>query len=235
MPFDPSRHYVSCIAHRSIHRETESSFRALEDHGVRVERHYGSPWLDVARSVRATAAMDDGYESILFIDSDIAFHPDDAIRLLGSPIPLIGGVYSSRHVGPGAQLNAVFPDDVGDVEFGNPDRPVYPADLLAAGFLRIKTDLLRTLADQLKLPRCNMNGSMAYPFFMPLVADIGGEYHYLAEDYAFCYRCLNIGHRPFVDAMIRLGHIGDYAYHLEEGLGELVRRKPRLTYHRKAE
>jgi hypothetical protein len=83
------------------------------------------------------------------------------------------------------------------------------------------------MVDQLELPHCRMAGSRAWPFFGPLIVrdEDENDTHYLAEDYAFCWRCRQIGITPMADTSFRLYHIGEYAYGWEEAGGQYIQRE----------
>src|SRR4029077_19462480 len=103
--------------------------------------------------IRATDAVVEGFDSLLFIDSDMLFDPADAITLLRSPEPVIAGAYAAKKLGNG-QLNVDFEDGIESVRFGDWAPNPYPVRSVGAGFLRIKTAALKHIAKELKLPWC---------------------------------------------------------------------------------
>jgi hypothetical protein len=171
----------------------------------------------------------DGFESVLFIDSDILFDPADAVSLLCSPEPVIAGVYAAKKLGNG-QLNVDFGAGVAEVRVGEWAVEPVPVRAVGAGFLRIKTDVLRRLVRELDLPYCRMADRFGWPFFQPAVVVEDGETRYLCEDYAFCWRLRQIGVVPRVDLSFRVYHIGDYAYGVEEAAGQYLARSRNVLY-----
>ncbi len=226
---DLSKHVVYVPVHRFIDTDTYDCLRGLEDLGVRVDYSKGASAIDLSRSVLASDAIRAGLDSILFIDSDMFFNPADAIRFLLSPAPVIAGAYAAKKLGNG-QLNADFGPGVESIRMGEWASEPVPVRKVGAGFLRIKVDFLRRMRDELKLPFCRMAHTFGWPFFMPVIVEEDGETRYLAEDYAFCWRCHQLGVSPLVDASFRLYHIGDYAYGWEEGAGEYIPRSRNLKY-----
>jgi hypothetical protein len=227
--FDPSRHVVHVPVGRFVELDCDHCLRGLEACGVRVDRSKGSSAIDLARNIRATDAVRDGFDSVLFIDSDILFDPADAISLLRNPEPVIAGVYAAKKLGNG-QLNVHFEDGIETVRVGEwADRP-YPVKKVGAGFLRIKTAVLRQMAQQLELPYCRMADRYGWPFFQPMVVQEDGEARYLCEDYAFCWRLRQIGITPMVDTSFRIYHIGDYAFGVEEASGVFIERSRNIEY-----
>jgi glycosyltransferase involved in cell wall biosynthesis len=198
-----------------IEWECEESLRRLEEAGVRVVRRRGSSQIDIARNELASAALHDGFESILFVDADIGFDPLDALRLLARPEPVVAGIYAKK--GERA-LAAAFADGVTEVAFGVEAIGPYPLQYAATGFLRIRAWVLRRMIEELRLPLCNTRwGRGSWPFFQPIVVPEGpGRAHYLGEDWAFSHRLAQIGVTPLADTSIRLWHWGRYAYGWED-------------------
>jgi hypothetical protein len=228
--FDPSRHVAQVPVARFVELDCDHCLRGLEALGVRVDRSKGSSAIDIARNIRATEAVVEGFDSILFIDSDMLFDPVDAITLLRSPEPVIAGAYAAKKLGNG-QLNVDFLGDAESIRFGDWAPNPYPVRAVGAGFLRIKTAALKHVAKELNLPWCRMAERFAWPFFQPMITggDDGG-YYYLGEDYSFINRCRLAGLTPKVDTSFRLYHIGDYAYGLEEACGQYLQRSRNIDY-----
>jgi hypothetical protein len=49
-----------------------------------------------------------------------------------------------------------------------------------------------------------------------MVVPEGNEHLYLSEDYAFCHRARQCGHKIIADTTIRLWHHGSYPYGWED-------------------
>jgi hypothetical protein len=229
LPFDPGRHIVHVPVARFVELDCDHCLRGLEALGVRVDRSKGSSAIDIARNIRASEAVRDGFESLLFIDSDMMFDPQDAVRLFQSDEPVIAGAYAAKRLGNG-QLNCVFEKDVTSVRFGPWAEAPYPIRAVGAGFLRIKISALKQIARVLELPYCSMAERFAWPFFRPEVLHLEDGWYYLGEDYAFIHRCRMAGITPKVDTSFRLWHIGDYAYGLEEAGGQYLERGRNIDY-----
>jgi len=205
-----------------IEWECEQGLRKLEESGVRVVRRRGTSAIDVARNEMASEAVHDGYESIFFIDADIGFEPLDALRLLARPEPVVAGVYAKKG---NRSFACEFANGVTDVLFG-PNAPgLVPLRYAAAGFLRVRTRVLRRMADELRLPLCNADrGRGVWPFFMPLIVPQGeGGLRYLGEDWAFSHRLGLVGVTAMADTSIRLYHWGRYSFGWEDVGADPVR------------
>jgi hypothetical protein len=173
--------------------------------------------------------LEEGLESIFFIDADMVFSPDDVVKLLSRPEPLIAGCYPNKQLGENAQLNMNFLPGMDQIKMGEWATDLVPVQHVGAGFMRIKCSLLQRLIDELELPRCRLGQSWGWPFFMPMIIDHEEGKRYLCEDYAFCHRCNLIGVNPLVDPSFRLWHVGGYPYGWEEAGHQFIKRARNLT------
>jgi hypothetical protein len=227
--FEPARHIAHVPVARFVELDCDHCLRGLEALGVRVDRSKGSSAIDIARNIRASQAILEGFDSVLFIDSDMLFDPVDAVNLLRSPEPVIAGAYAAKKLGNG-QLNCVFEEGVESVRFGDWAGQPYPIRAVGAGFLRIKTAALKHIAKTLGLPWCRMAERFAFPFFQPMIVEADDGHAYLGEDYSFIRRCRLAGLTPKVDTSFRLYHVGDYAYGIEEAAGQYLQRSRNIDY-----
>jgi hypothetical protein len=211
-----------------IEWECDQALQRLEQAGVRVVRRGGCSAIDVARNELLSAALHGEAEAILFIDSDIGFEPADALRLLARPEPVVCGIYPKKGV---RELASEFADGVKEVLFGPDAVGPYPLRYAAAGFLRLRADVLRRMVAELRLPLCNTHwGQGVWPFFMPMIVPHGpGKSHYLGEDWAFSYRLAQMGVVPLADTSIRLWHWGRYSFGWEDA-GASVNRYRSYNY-----
>ena len=67
----------------AVEKECDQALRGLEHSGITVRRASFSA-IDLLRSVMLSQALEAGFDRFLFIDSDVGFDPNDAIRLLCS-------------------------------------------------------------------------------------------------------------------------------------------------------
>src|SRR3984957_8610558 len=125
-----------------IEPECEKALQQLEQSGVRVVRRGGCSAIDVARNEMLSDALHDGADSILFIDSDIGFEPQDALRLLARPEPGVSGVYAKKSR---REMASIFADGVKEVLFGPEAPALYPLKYAATGFLRLRAGALRRM------------------------------------------------------------------------------------------
>lgn len=205
----------------SIEYDCELSLRRLEERGYKVWRVAGCVAIDRSRSQLATAALNEGFEEIMWIDSDVGFEPDDVDRLRKHDLPLVSGVYPKK--GLRGVSCRVLPGTK-SLRFGA-EGGLTKIQYAAGGFLLTKRQVYMTIATQLKLPICNERAGRAFvPYFLPLIVADGASGHmYLGEDFAFSERARTVGIEIIADTRIRLRHIGRYSYSYEDAGTSLQR------------
>src|SRR5271166_3214675 len=217
---DNSRCVILVPAGRYIEPHCEFSLRQLEAQGHAVRRLYGFAQIDVARNRLASEAIADGFEELMWIDSDIAFEPQSVQRLRSHGLPIVCGLYPkkaekewSSQLLPG-QKSITLGESGGLIEI------LYAA----TGFLLVHRQVFLEVQRQQQLPTCFWRGaSPTIPFFLPMVIPSGGGHLYLGEDFAFCERARRCGFQIFAGTSIRLQHIDIYGYSWEDVEGGLPR------------
>jgi hypothetical protein len=211
----------------AIDEGCDEGLRELERRGYPVWRVRGYSQVDMARNQMATDALARGFEELMWIDSDIAFAPDDVERLRGHALPFTCGVYPKK--GP-RQFACELLQGTGAVRFGRSGGPL-EIRYCGFGFTHTRRTVYEKVAAQLGLPVCNQRfGSFMVPFFAPMViGDPTGPWA-LGEDYAFCERARRCGVPIVADTTIRLWHIGRYRYGWEDAGGSKD-RYPDYTFY----
>jgi hypothetical protein len=202
-----------------IEHECEESLRNLERRGYVVRRVPGFAAIDQARSQLATTALADGFEEIMWIDSDIGFDPDsvDALRRLDRP--LVAGLYAKK----GRREVASSLLEKKDLTFGR-QGGVMEIRYAATGFLFTRREVYDKIRKTCRLPECNKQfGVVSVPYFLPMILETPEGPWYLGEDFAFSERARQAGFSILADTRIRLWHIGNYAYSWEDA-GVVLRR-----------
>jgi hypothetical protein len=205
----------------------ERGLRVLEEKGYEVRRAQASAAIDRTRSELATRALADGFDEIMWIDSDIAFDDDGVDRLRAHDAPVVAGLYAKR----GQKDFAFIPEEGAEsLRFGV-GGGLLAVRYAATGFLltrrRVYDDIARTFA----LPLCNASfGVPSIPYFLPMViSDPAKGYWYLGEDFSFCERARQAGHQVLADSTVRLGHVGKYTYGWED-VGASVPRSATVDF-----
>lgn len=152
-----------------------------------------------ARNSMARRAVKEGFDRVLWLDSDMSFEPDLMERLsarLDEGREFVTGLYFTRK----APVRPVLYSQCGYFESEEGVRPVavwydeYPRDdifrIEGAGFggVMMTTDLIKKVAEKFGLP------------FAPMLG--------FGEDLSFCGRANQCGAELWCDSTIKMGHVG---------------------------
>lgn len=207
----------------------EVGLRRLEMAGYEVRRYASTAAVDRTRCEMATRALDDGFDELMWIDSDISFEDGAVDRLRAHDLPVVSAAYAKKGVQDFAleHLDATESFIVGD------GGGLYDVAHVGFGFVLVKRGVFENVQHHFSLPDCNVGAVRCVPYFLPMVVAAQGgsglEYRYLSEDYAFCERARQTGHRIVVDSTIRLGHVGKYTYAWEDA-GRATERVSGATF-----
>lgn len=223
---------IKCVAlvpnNGTIDPGCEDGLKELERRGYAVRRVRGYSAIDAARCQMATDALRDGFDELMWIDSDIVFDPNDVDKLRAHNRPITCGIYPKK--GPRQFASAFLPGTT-EVKFGGKGGLL---DILYCGFgfTHTRREVYESIRTKLNLTECNLGfNKPLYPFFAPLEApDSQGKPWYLNEDFAFCERARQCGYVVQADTTIRLWHVGTYRYGWEDA-GRDVQRFGNYTYH----
>lgn len=211
---DPSRCVVLVPVAHHIESGCEEALRALERRGYRVWRRFGSSAIDQARSQLATDALAEGFDELMWIDSDIGFSPDAVDMLRQHDLPLVSGVYAKKNSRAIACYKLPESESFVFGEGGGLTELHYAA----TGFLHTRREVYEKIADNEQLPVCNLRFDRPIvPYFLPmLLPEDDGNHWYLGEDFAFCERARRSGFAVYADTRIRLEHFGTYGFTWED-------------------
>lgn len=151
-----------------------------------------------ARDAIAQTAIDNGYDYVLYADSDMIFSAEDLKRLLDHNTDIVSGLYVTRR---GEDKNVIYSKIITrrNFPYREPkltiDSQNFGYSQIAAcgfGFCLIKTSVLKTMFKRYK------------SLFEPKWG--------VGEDIAFCLRAKKCGYKIYVDRDVKLGHIGEKVY-----------------------
>lgn len=202
---------------------TEITLINLMHEGYAIQKIYGCANVDIARSQLASDALEQGFEELFWIDSDIGFTVDDFDRLRAHDLPLVCGLYPKKLKEGG--LAAILSDDTEELVFGE-HGGLIEIKWAGTGFLYTKRCVYDDIKVKLALPDCMIGKkSTINPYFMPFVIKYSqgngdkDTYLYLGDDTSFCERARQVGYKVYADTTIRLDHIGKYRYSWEDIAG----------------
>ena len=147
----------------------------------------------IARNLLVGAFLKTDFTDILFIDADMAWHPEDVVRLLQSPHPLIGGVGRKRNDAPSTNHEAWCFRPL-DGSGARDETGAFECVHVGTGFLKIAREVFDVMT-----PCVDTKGVAQY--FHWTTPDT-------TEDYAFCHDYRAAGGRVMADPSIELSHFG---------------------------
>ena len=157
-----------------------------------------------ARNNISWAAMQNGVDRVLWLDSDMTFEPDLLVRLNKdmdeNGLDCVSGYYTSRSADqiPCIYKSIIWESDnngkVHSEATAIDGRPEGLAKVAGVGFgaVLMKTELLKAVVEAFGAP------------FYPLP--------FMGEDLSFCWRVNRLGREIYCDGRINVGHIGTHIY-----------------------
>lgn len=178
-----------------------------------------------ARNVAASHFLRSDADVLLSIDADIWFNPLDAIKLCREAMErdVVGGLYMVRSIKDRQPAPLI---EVGqEIDFV-PDAEPVEVKYLATGFMAVRRDVFERISET--IPTYMQSTPLPFqPFYGQMALEHETEgYLYLSEDYAFCHRVRENGFKVWLDPSIRLGHVGQYEYRLEDFITQFPEPTP---------
>ena len=151
-----------------------------------------------SRDSIAKFAVENDFDYVLYVDSDMVFGSEDLNRLLSHNTDICSGLYVTRD---GESRNVSYSEVITRRRFPRRDSKLI-TDLATSGygeisacgfgFCLIRTSVLKSMYKRYK--------SLFEPF-----KGVG-------EDIAFCERAKKCGYKIFIDRDVKIGHIGEKIY-----------------------
>lgn len=153
------------------------------------------------------------YEKILFIDADVGFISEDAIKLILEDKDIVCGAYPMKGIPLQYNYNISSPPVA--------ENSLVQIENIGFGFCCIRRKVFQDIqdfyAEELKYYPAINNSS--YP---PTEKEYHNSYHYflelkkdmkfLPEDFSFFERASNVGYKSWLNTNIRLSHVGSHVY-----------------------
>ena len=151
-----------------------------------------------SRDAIAKFGLENGFDYVLYVDSDMVFDSNDLNRLLAHNVDICTGLYVTRN---GENNNVLYSNVITQRRFPSRDSKLI-TDMATSGFGQVsacgfgfclvKIEVIKTLFKHYKSP------------FEPKWG--------VGEDVAFCLRAQKHGYKIFADRDVKLGHVGDIEY-----------------------
>ena len=151
-----------------------------------------------ARDTIAKYAVENDYDYVLYVDSDMVFNADDLMKLLSHQVGICSGLYVTR---AGERKNVAYSKVITRRRFPYREPKLIeddsstgfaPVSACGFGFCLIKVSVLKCMLKYFK--------SLFEPF-----KGVG-------EDISFCIRAKRLGYKTFIDRDVKLGHVGEKIY-----------------------
>lgn len=152
--------------------------------------------VDDARNSLVKAFLDTESRYLMFIDTDLSWHPPDLIKLIRYDRDMVAGVY------PKKKDDTEFPCRLLPGENHADSDGLLEVEAVPTGFLKIKRWVLEKIPHQSFLETDDE--------YAPLLFErtIVGNRRF-SGDYSFCHKFRAIGGKIYIDPEIRFDHIGD--------------------------
>jgi hypothetical protein len=162
----------------------------------------------VARDWIASRAIQEDFDLVLMLATDIGYTPADVQRLVAHfasdpTLSVVGGCYVKKALPPRLVAN-FLPGKTPD------DRRLIEVKETGTDFMMIRTQVFRDIIHahpELEYVEDDTKKFIYNIFGMAVV-----QKRFLTEDWLFCHRARSLGHRIHLDTRVILDHQGSYVY-----------------------
>ena len=152
------------------------------------------------------------HEYLFFLDSDIGFSPEDVLKLLSHKVDIVSGTYPMKTIPIRYCCDIIYPEqrkgDLIKIE-GN-----------GMGFVLIHRNVFLNMSKQ--YPELNYTPPKKDSNYQPTEKELYNSYHYfmeqkvensfMSEDKSFFYRARMLEYDVWLDASIKLQHVGSHVF-----------------------
>ena len=229
-PLDFKIHVSLCIFRTIQTAVLDSLFKLMfiKKPHITISHFVGDALIDRARSREASDFyLNTDADVFCQFDDDIQIDPLDIVRVCQKAYEMKSIVAGTCVVKREDQpwIAAKFLPGTEEVML-TPDSPLLEVEYAGSGFMVVHRNVFTDLIQEGKLPFCHPKDLKFWPFFLPMIhKNVDGEYEELSEDYAFCQRAREVGHKVWLDPSVRSIHFGTYGYSVDD-----ICRKPREHY-----
>lgn len=183
---------------QTIPYKTVASLLSTVERGVVEPMFVSGSLIYDSRDAIAQHAVENDYDYVLYVDSDMVFTSEDVKKLVSNDADICSGLYVTRH---GENRNVCYKKIITRRRFPYRQPSLIhdtaitgygPVEAVGFGFCLIKTSVLKSMFKRYK------------SIFEPKWG--------VGEDIAFCIRAKKCGYKIFIDRDVKLGHIGEKVY-----------------------
>jgi hypothetical protein len=205
---------IALVAHDRMHTRTALDLTRLCSYQTAVIRdqvvlnHHGGTVLSEARQSAAKELLEEGCTHILYVDSDMAFPPYAAQRMMQHDVPVVAANCSKRvrPLGVTARIKGGPEDDS--------NQPLWPVKG-EEGLVKVET-----VGTALMMVKAEVFTKIEWPWFsQPWYEETE---RFVGEDVFFCGRLAQAEIPVMVDQGLswQVRHIGEYRYGMQDVLDE---------------
>ncbi len=156
--------------------------------------------VDVGRNIIAKYAQENGFDYIMWVDSDMILPKNTLVRLLSHDKDIVSGVYSYKVLGNKEVVAKRFQDETRE-EYDN----------LTIKEIKESSGLIEVdgFGFGCVLTKVSVFNKISYPWFI-YTQEMG-------EDIFFCRKAQNEGYKLWLDTDVICGHIGTINYDIKKG------------------
>lgn len=207
---------ATCCVHRGVDPGSYESFQILghcPSPRMIVKFKQGDALIQRSRNIVASRFLDNKMlDVLLFIDDDIIFDPESAIKVArlvyDKGLDVVAGAYVKKQANDN-HFNIKTLDDQ-PLTFGK-NGACEEVMMASTGFMAIHRRVLEAIAKT--KPLCHPNDMRFYNFFPTGEKQLeDGSWIFLSEDWGFCNEARNNGFKIWVDCSSKLTHAGRYLY-----------------------
>ncbi|KKL64746.1 hypothetical protein LCGC14_2161900 [marine sediment metagenome] len=223
--------HIGSAIYRTVEARHHASLATLiQRPGVEYMPVMGDALVERSRCISATYFLTESDADVhLSIDSDITdFDTDAALGMCQQTFKhdIVGGIYVTRNT------TRTFPTSMFEpgtsVEMSLDPTP-FPVRYVATGFMATHRRVFEKLAEDMPLLHGKDGARAFYPFYIPFIVDDDeGNPILLSEDWAFCHRAKDAGFGTYINPAIRLGHVSQMVFRLEDMFYDPVMPQPCL-------
>jgi hypothetical protein len=148
-------------------------------------------------------AVEQDFDDLIFIDSDVEWQPDWIFKLLSAPEPIVGAALVKKAKNEGYTVKLVNKE----LKW-NDSKTLIEVDGVGTGFLKISKFALNKLWE-ISTPYTDDNVGVENRMVFDVVIENGDL---ISEDYVACNKWKKLGYKVWIDPTITCNHIGNKKY-----------------------
>lgn len=177
----------------------------------RLHPHIGDSLISRARCIMLHRFLESDCDYLFTLDDDIELKPDAMTKLIQADRDIVGGIYRLKRKEVRTNPYAIrFLNENKTIEYDE----VAEVNYLSTGCIMHKREFIEKFVRQ--YPNLwfyeNLSGNKIPALYMPYIYNN----EYLSEDWAFCQRAIDKGHKIWLHGGVQCVHWGLYPYSIDD-------------------